>query len=115
MVNMKERIKTALMFLKLGKFFNVAELKLSSEKKGIIEVTGWSNYISINNLTKKISLRELEEIKARFNEIVNYSTEFKKFIEDKEIVYNLAFNYGQGSIGICSEKKGILVWETELK
>ena len=42
---MEERIKAALMFIKSRKFFNVAGLKLSAEKKGVIEVTGWSHYI----------------------------------------------------------------------
>ena len=57
---MEERIKSALSLLKAGKFFNVAGLKLSAEKKGVIEVTGWSHYSIFNNLTKTKCLKELE-------------------------------------------------------
>ena len=47
--------------------------------------------------------------------IENFS-DLKSFIIDRDINYNLDFDdTGKGSIGICSEKKGILVWETELK
>ena len=111
---MEERIKSALVLLKSGKFFNVAGLKLSAEKKGVIEVTGWSHYSIFNNLTKTKCLKELKEIKELFEKIVNHSIELKEFINVKEIEYNLAFNYGQGSVGIVSEKRGILVWQTQL-
>ena len=113
---MEERMKGALILLKAGKFFNVGGLKLSAEKKGVIEVTGWSRYSIFNNLTKTKCLKELKEIKELFGKIVNHSIELKEFINVKEIEYNLAFDdSGKASIGICSEKRGILVWQTELK
>jgi len=113
---MEERMKGALILLKAGKFFNVGGLKLSAEKKGVIEVTGWSHYNIFSNLTKTECLKELEEIKFLFKKMIENFSDLKSFIIDRDINYNLDFDdSGKGSIGICSEKKGILVWETELK
>ena len=113
---MERRIKTALEFLKDGQSFTVGELKLIAEKEGVLEVTGWSQYKNFENLRKQQSLKELEEIKALFYKMVNVSKGLKNFIENKSIEFNLYFDdYGKGSIGICSEKDKILVWEADLK
>jgi hypothetical protein len=47
--------------------------------------------------------------------MVDTSTDLKEFIQNKNIEYNLAFNYGQGSINVCSEKEGEIKWEVDLK
>jgi hypothetical protein len=116
MVIMEERMKGALMFLKLGKSFNVGGLKLSAEKKEVFEVTGWSNYNIFNNLTKTESLKEVGEVKELFKKMIEHFPDLKKIIKNKDINYNLVFDdSGKGSIGICSEKKGVLFWEIDLK
>jgi len=113
---MKERIKTALEFLKNGQSFTVGELRLVAEKDGILEVIGWSQYKNFENLTKQHSLKELEEIKDIFQRMVNVSKDLKNFIKNKSVEFNLYFDdYGKGSIGICSEKDKILAWEVDLK
>lgn len=61
---MKDRIKTAVEFLKDGQSFTVGKLKLGAEQEGVLEVTGWTQYKNFENLTKQQSLKELEEIKA---------------------------------------------------
>ena len=112
---MEERIKTALEFLKDGQSFTVGELRFSAEKKGTLEVTGWSQYKNFENLTKQQSLKELKEIKALFYKMVDASKDLKIFVENKSIEFNLCFDdYGKGSIVICSQKEQKLNWEIDL-
>ena len=113
---MKERIRTALEFLKDNQSFTVGELSLGAEKPGVIEIMGWSRYKNFINLTKQGSLKELEEIKAIFYKMVDISPDLKDFIENKSIEFHLCFDdYGKGSVGICSEKNEILTWEVDLR
>ena len=44
--------------------------------------------------------------------ILDSSEEFKNFIEGKRIEYILAFNYGMGAQGICSEIEGQIIWNS---
>lgn len=108
-----ERIKTAMEFLKDGKSFKVGDLRLGMDDGSHMYVTGWSQYSNIENLTKHQALRELEEIKILFQRMIDVSQELKEFIRDKIIKYNLAFDYGMGAIGICSELEGIVKWEMD--
>lgn len=109
------RIKTAVEFLKVGQSFSVGDLRLGIENN-IVTVTGWSQYSNIENLTKRHALKELDEIKILFKQMIDASTELRNFIADKKIEYNLYFDdYGKGSIIICSEKDGTFKWEMELK
>ncbi len=113
---MKDRIITALEFLKDGQSFTVGELRLGAERPGVIEVNGWSQYTNFANLTKQQCLKELEEIKALFYKMVDASEELEAFIKDKSVEFNLCFDdYGKGSIGLCSEKEEKVIWEANLK
>ena len=76
---------------------------------------GWSQYIYIENLTQKNSLQELEEIKNLFQQMIDEVPEFKDFVYDKIISYNLAFDYGMGAINICTDKNGVIRWDMEFK
>lgn len=113
--DMENRIKMAVEFLKDGQSFKVGDLRLGVENPGSVYVTGWSTYNNLENLTKQIALKELQEIKGLFQKMVNASPELKEFIQYKSVEFNLAFDYGQGAIGVCSEKDEKIVWETDLK
>jgi len=109
------RIKTAVEFLKDGQSFSVGDLRLGIERN-IINVTGWSQYSNLENLTKHIALKELDEIKTLFQQMIDASPELRIFIVGKKIEYNLYFDdYGKGSIIICSENDRALKWEMEFK
>jgi hypothetical protein len=110
----EEQIRQVITFLKIGKSFKIGNLKIGAEKSNSIYIVGWSNYNNIENLTKKVASKELAEIKLSFKNILEKSEELKEFLKSKTIEYNLAFNYGQGSIGICTEKEGRVKWEIEL-
>lgn len=109
-------IKTAIEFLKDGQPFTVAELRLSIEENNTLRVTGWSQCINFENLTTRQSVKELEEIKVIFKKMIEVSLELQAFIQGKSIEYSLFFDdYGKVSIPICSEKKGLVLWEVDIK
>jgi len=111
----KNRIETAVDFLKDCQSFKVDDLRLGMTDRHNMYVTGWSMYSDINNITKQIALIELNEIKLLFRRMVESSDELKGFVQNKGIEYNLALNYGMGAIGICSEQNSVITWRCELK
>lgn len=112
---MKNKLKTGIEFLKLGKSFLIDDLRLEMNSLGILTVMGWSRYLNFSNLTKVNSLNELEEIKNIFAEMMVASDDFKNFVADKVIEYVLCFDDGgKASIYICSEKNDIINWKVEL-
>lgn len=100
---MEDRIKTAVEFLKDGQSIKVGDLRLGMENPTKMYVTGWSNYCNPENLSKQIALRELQEIKDLFQNMVDSSSALNKFTKGKSIEFILALDYGHGSIGVCSE------------
>jgi hypothetical protein len=47
--------------------------------------------------------------------MVQVSPEFSVFVDQRQIEFNLGYDYGMGGIGICSEIDGKIKWETEIK
>ena len=109
-----QRIKMAIEFLKNGQSFKIGDLRLGVNDEASLYVSGWSQYANIENLTKHQALKELNEIKFIFMGMVDTSHELKAFIQGKSVKFNLALNYGMGAIGVCSEKDGEIIWETDL-
>lgn len=107
------RIKATLEFLKDSQGFNVGGLFVS-RTDNIIHVAGSTNYSFIENLNKRIAITELENTKAEFNDYVEALPEFQEFMKNKEIKYYLILDYGKGSIPICSEKKGEIIWDCQI-
>jgi hypothetical protein len=113
---MKERIKTALEFLKEGQSFSVGELKLGAEEYAVLEVMGWSRNINFDNTTKSQCLRELKDIKVLFFKMLDMSPELNEFISNKSIKITLCFNdSGKGSIELCSEIENTITWKADIK
>jgi hypothetical protein len=108
------RIKTAIEFLKDGLPFKVGDLYLNINEDNILNVTGASQYIHLENITQQNALKELDEIKSIFEKMIFVSPELKKMVNGKKVKFNLDFDYGMGDIRICSEKDGIVTWQIEL-
>lgn len=108
---MQNRLDIAVNFLKDGKSFKVDDLLLSVSEANDVEVTGWSQYTNIQNISKQIALRELQEVKLLFTQMLHSSFELTNFIKARTLVFNLWFDdYGKASVGICSEKNGVVTW-----
>lgn len=107
------RIKAALEFLKDYQGFNVGGLFVS-RTDNVINVAGSTNYSFVQNVNKRIAIKELENTKAEFNDYVEALPEFKDFMKNKEIKYYLILDYGKGSIPICSEINGVITWECKI-
>lgn len=109
------RIRTAIDFLKDNMPFRVEELYMGIDESGFLNITKASQSIDLKNITKQRALQELDEIKSMFWRMVSISPELKDFISDKQIKFNLDFDYGMGDIRICSEIYGVVKWKVELK
>lgn len=115
MEEMLGRIKTAIEFLKDNIPFRVGELYMGIDESGFLNITGASQSIDLKNITKQGALQELDEIKEMFWKMVSISSELKDFISNKQIKFNLDFDYGMGDIRICSENDGVVEWKVKLK
>jgi len=110
MREIRNKIRTAIEFLKDGQSFKVGELRFEINE-GAVQVIGWSQYINLQNVTKAKALDELEEIKALFFEMKKASPELQDFIKEKSVKFSLYFDdYGKTSIEICTERDGIFIW-----
>ena len=110
------RILAAIDFLRGGQSFNIGNIRLAISDFGGIEVAGWSQFKNIENLAKSSCLKELQDLKEEFNEMLLSSLSLRTFIKDKDIEFALYFDdYGKASIAICSERDGILKWSLDLK
>lgn len=114
MEEIRKRIISAIEIVKDGMPFRVGELYWGIDKEGFLNITGASQYVLIENVTKETCLKELRQIKRIFQEMVNTSAELQAFIKHKSIKYNLDLDYGMGDIRLCSEVEGVVKWETNL-
>ena len=109
------KINAALGYLRNGESITIEKLRLENDTENF-NVIGWSEFINFENLTKSQSLKDLEEVKEVFSRIANVSEEFRNFVKDKTIVYNLYFDdAGKASIAICSEKDGLVKWHINIE
>jgi len=112
---LKQRIKTALILVADGHSLNVGDLTLGCKDKKHFSVSGWTNNNLLENVTRQSALAELTDIKSLFAKMVDASYELSEFIKGRQIEYHLGYDYGMGGIGICFEKDGQIIWETELR
>jgi hypothetical protein len=110
------RTKTAIEIIEQGQPFQVDNLLLSKPDKSSLAVTGWTQCVHLDSLTEDFALKELAAIKRDFKDLVLSSIEWKAFIKEKVIEYNLAFDdYGKAGISICNEKDGKITWLSHIK
>ena len=98
-----------------GHPYKVGDLTFGCKDKLHFSVSGWTNNNLLENVTRQSALTELKDIKSLFSKMVDASKELADFVKDRQIEYYLGYDYGMGSIGICSEMGGQLNWETELR
>jgi hypothetical protein len=95
---------------------NVGDLKLSLKENKELTVIGWTNFIHFENLTKRQSLIELNEIKNLFRLMLNSSKDLTEFAENKTLKYFLNYDdAGKCGIEICSEENGQIFWQAQVR
>jgi hypothetical protein len=112
---MNDQIEGALEMLNNGMSATIKGLRLTLITSQELEVAGWSQFTSLENLTRTIIDGELSELKNAFSELTRQYPELSKSMFDKTIVYNVYYDdYGKTSILICSEFNGIIEWAIDL-
>lgn len=93
--------------LKLGNM----TIQISDSNK--LLVTGWTNTVHFENIKKDSVLRELEELKATFNYLIETFADLNTIIERNNLVVEFHIAYddaGKVGIGLCSELNEKLNW-----
>ncbi len=76
-------------------------------------VTGWTNTIHLENISKNKIAQELEDIKTSFSELSKSFNELINLVKlnNLTIEYHMAYDdSGKAGIGLCSEIGGIINW-----
>jgi len=108
-------LKKALEFLKLEKPFIIDGLSIDS-KSNILEVTGWSQFQHLENITITIATQELQSVKEQFEALVQESSELVEFMQNKAIEYYLHFDdYGKASVEIGREINNVKIFASFIK
>jgi|GEM_PF-1182252 len=108
------KIDMEMEFLREGKPSQLGVLRFELESPGHLKVIGWSQYVNFSNITRRIALQELEEVKTAFYEMIEELPELKEFSSDKKLDFNLWYDdSGKASVRICSEKDGNVSWASE--
>jgi hypothetical protein len=113
-IDLQNRIKNALIIVAENNPYKVGDLVFSSKNEMHFNISGSTIKNSIENLNHETAIKELEEIKVLFLKMVNLSSDLQSFIKNKKIEYSLIYDYGMGSLDVCSEIDGKLEWHMEL-
>ena len=109
-------LKNVNQLLQVNQSLKVGDLTISLKENKELTVTGWTNFIHFENLAKRQSLIELNEIKDLFRLMLNSSKHLADFVENKTIKYILSYSdAGKCGIEICSEENGQIFWQAQLR
>jgi hypothetical protein len=107
--NVRERI----WLIANGIPLSLGNMTIKTTDSGKLLVTGWTNTINFENISKANLLQELDDLKSSF---LNLSKSFKE-LTDIVMINNLIIEYhmayddsGKAGIGLCSEINGKIYW-----
>ena len=83
------KLKNVKHLLQDNQSLKVGDLTLNSKDNSELTVIGWTNFIYFENLTKRQSLIDLNEIKDLFRLMLNSSKDLESFAENRTIKYFL--------------------------
>lgn len=109
-------LKNIKQLLQDNQYLEVGDLTLNLKENKELTVIGWTNFIHFENLTKRQSVIELNEIKNLFQLMLNSSKDLADFEKSKKIKYFLNYDdAGKCGIGICSEENEQIFWQAQLR
>nr|WP_315177138.1 hypothetical protein [uncultured Flavobacterium sp.] len=91
-------------------------LTIRTTSSGKLLITGWTNTINFENITKSKILQELDNLKKSYSELAKSFEELNDIVKNNglTIEYNMAYDdAGKCGIGLCSEIDGKLEWYIE--
>jgi hypothetical protein len=87
--------------------FNETHFLLSGNS---LDVTAWSSYMHIENITKQTSEKELIELKFYVKGLCEDHSKLNEFLITKHISYSLCYDSGKAGITICKENNNQITW-----
>ncbi len=93
--------------------FKLGNLTIRTTNSDKLLVTGWTNTIHFNSISRDNIVNELKELKQSFYELRSSFKELDDIIinNDLNIEFHMAYDdSGKCSIGICSEINGEINW-----
>ena len=95
--------------IEAGIFQRFGEFHICPKGDGRIEITAFlpDNIKLISDIQIENLETDLEKAKINFHEMVNKSRLFEEYISRKNLDYTLNYDYGGGSITVCSEIEGV--------
>lgn len=110
----RERLKGAIEAVKDGQPFKIGDLSITKDQN-TVSVTGWTEILFLNILSKAKAAAELAQIKHDFQKLVSSSADWQDFVSGKTIQYKLDYDeFGKGGPGICKEINGQIEWLVDL-
>ncbi len=103
------RFDLAMERFRSGNSFEFGGVAFSIDQGGVVRCiveTSWE----ADKVTAGTANCDLDEGEAAFRFLMNESTQFRAAVTGRPISYELAEDYGMGSISICSRRDGILEW-----
>ena len=108
-----ENIRKRIWLIADGIPLKLDNITVRTNDSGKLLVTGWTNTIHFNNISKENVLQELDDLKSSFSELSKKFPELNDIIKgnDLTIEYHMAYDdSGKVGIGLCSEVEGKLNW-----
>ena len=107
----RRRVEVMASFVKEGRSMSIGDLLFGCGGENILDVTGWSPWVSLEQLTKKRALSELENIKMTFSCVLQAYPDILPLCAKNKVKFILGFDCGKSAIHICSELDGHLTWK----
>ena len=109
----KEQLRERIWRITDGVPLNLGRMTIKTSDTDKLLVTGWTNTINFENISKNSVLVELKDLKDSFAELTETYDELKTIVESNNLTieYHMAYDdAGKAGIGLCSEINGELNW-----
>jgi hypothetical protein len=111
-----EDIRKRIWLIADGVPLKLGNMTIRTTDSGKLLVTGWTDSIHFENISRKKIAQELEDIKISFSELSKSFAELNDLVKlnNLTIEYHMAYDdSGKAGIGLCSEIGGITNWYFE--
>jgi hypothetical protein len=107
-----ENIRKRIWLIADGIPLKLDNMTIQANDSGKLLVTGWTNTIYFNNISKENILEELNDLKSSFSGLSKSFVELNDLVKRNglTIEYHMTYDTGKAGIGLCSEIEGKLNW-----